>query len=97
MHGKEYSKSFPATGLDRPLGFQEVEAPEFLNNRQMKVVMLSALCTSHLYHQEGFLALINSIVFAINLRDMYCKKSGYSRTYFTVSHMTQQTNIYIRI
>jgi hypothetical protein len=27
------SKSFPATGLDRPLGFQEVEAPEFLDNR----------------------------------------------------------------
>jgi hypothetical protein len=32
------SKSFPATGLDRPLGFLEVEAPEFLGNRHMKVV-----------------------------------------------------------
>jgi hypothetical protein len=36
---------FPATGLDRPLGFQEVEAPEFLDNRHMKVVRLSALRT----------------------------------------------------
>jgi hypothetical protein len=25
--------NFPTTGLDRPLGFQEVEAPEFLDNR----------------------------------------------------------------
>jgi hypothetical protein len=30
-----------ATGLDRPLGFQEAEAPEFLVNRHMKVVRLS--------------------------------------------------------
>jgi hypothetical protein len=36
------SKSFPATGLDRPLGFLEVEAPEFLDNRHMKVVRLSS-------------------------------------------------------
>ena len=33
--------SFPATALDRPLVFQEVEAPEFLDNRHMKVVRLS--------------------------------------------------------
>ena len=31
-------KKFPATGLDRPLGFQEVEAPEFLDSRHMKMV-----------------------------------------------------------
>jgi hypothetical protein len=41
--------SNPITGLDRPLGFQEVEAPRFLDNRHMKVVKLSALCTSRLY------------------------------------------------
>jgi hypothetical protein len=52
-------KSFPATGLDRSLRFQEVEAPEFLDNRHMKVVRLSALGTGRLYLQEGFLVLIS--------------------------------------
>jgi hypothetical protein len=42
-------KSNPITGLDRPLGLQEVEAPRFLDNRHMKVVRLSALGTSRLY------------------------------------------------
>jgi hypothetical protein len=37
------------------LGFQEVEAPEFLDNRHRKVVRLSALRTGRLYPQEGFL------------------------------------------
>jgi hypothetical protein len=41
--------SNPVTGLDRPLGFQEVEAPRFLDNRHMKVVRLSALHTGCLY------------------------------------------------
>jgi len=35
--------SSPITGLDRPCGFQEVEAPRFQDNRYMKVVRLSAL------------------------------------------------------
>jgi hypothetical protein len=43
------SKSNPITGLDRPLGFQEVEAPRFLDSRHMKVVRLSALRTGRLY------------------------------------------------
>jgi hypothetical protein len=40
------------------LGFQEAEAPEFLDNWHMKVVK-SALRTSRLYPQEGFLVLIS--------------------------------------
>jgi hypothetical protein len=52
-------QSFPATGLERPLGFQEVEATEFLDNRHMKVVRLSDLGTGRLYLQERFLVLIS--------------------------------------
>jgi len=37
------------TGLNRPWGFQEVEAPKFQDNRHMKVVKLSALHTGRLY------------------------------------------------
>jgi hypothetical protein len=33
---------------DRPLGFQEVEAPEFLDNWPLKMVTLSALRTGRL-------------------------------------------------
>jgi hypothetical protein len=38
-------KSSPITGLDRLRGFQEVEAPRFLDNHHMKVVRFSAIRT----------------------------------------------------
>jgi hypothetical protein len=39
----------PITGLDRPFGFQEVEASRFLDSRYMKVVRLSAVRTGRRY------------------------------------------------
>jgi hypothetical protein len=45
--------SNPITGLDRPLGLQEVETPRFLDNRHMKVLRLSTLRTGCLYPPEN--------------------------------------------
>jgi len=53
-----WGKAIPLC-LDRPWGFQEDEAPRFQDNQHMKVVRLSALCTSRLYQQETFLVLIS--------------------------------------
>jgi hypothetical protein len=47
--GYNYVVSNPITGLDRPLGLHEVEAPRFLDNQHMKMVRLSALLTGRLY------------------------------------------------
>ena len=43
------SGSNPITGLDRTWGFQEFEAPRLQDNRNMKVVSLSALRIGRLY------------------------------------------------
>ena len=45
----KWIKSNPITGLDRPWGFQQVEAPRFQDNRHMKMISLSALRTGRLY------------------------------------------------
>ena len=47
------------TDLDRPLGFQQFEAPRFLDNRHMKMVRLSALAPAAFTPQKILLVLIS--------------------------------------
>jgi hypothetical protein len=49
------SRYRPWTG---PWGSRRLRFLEFLDNRHMKVVRLSALCNVRLYPQEGFLVLV---------------------------------------
>jgi hypothetical protein len=51
LRKKRGNLSIPFKGLNKPWGFQEVEATRFQDNRHMKVVSLSALNTGHLYPQ----------------------------------------------
>ena len=46
---KTNKSSYRITGLDRPLGLQEVEAPRFVDNRHINVLSLSALRPGRLY------------------------------------------------
>jgi len=55
--------------LDRPCGFQEVEAPKFQDNRHMKLVGLSVLHTGRLYPQEIIKYITFSWQFAVNTVD----------------------------
>jgi hypothetical protein len=42
-------KAIPDQVYYRPIGFQESEAPRFLDNGHMNVVRLSVLITDHIY------------------------------------------------
>jgi hypothetical protein len=59
LYFNRHKKSNPITGLDKPLGFQEFEAPRFLDSRHINVIRLSDLGTGHLYPQKIFLVLIS--------------------------------------
>jgi len=52
-------KGNPITGLDRPTGLQEVEAPRFLDIRHMKVVRFQPHAPAALTAQEIPIALIS--------------------------------------
>ena len=52
-------KSNPCTCLERPWGFQEVEASRFQDSRHIKVARLSALHTGRLHRQLIFLVLVS--------------------------------------
>jgi hypothetical protein len=55
-----YPQSNPITGLDKPWGFQEVEAPRFQYNQHMKVVkFVSTYAPAVFTSQEIFLVFIS--------------------------------------
>jgi hypothetical protein len=50
-------KGTPVKAHYRPIGFQEVEAPRFLDRWHMKVVRVSAIHTGSLYAPEIFISV----------------------------------------
>ena len=70
LHLKSYShlndtsngkgKAIHVQAYYKPTGFQEFEAPTFLDNRHTKVVRLSVLRTGRLYPKEIFMVLISA-------------------------------------
>ena len=59
LHIYKTGEAIPVRTYCRPRQFQEVKAPWFQDNRHMKVVRLSALCTGRIYPQEILLVLIS--------------------------------------
>jgi hypothetical protein len=56
---KVKGKAFPVRAYIDPQGCRRLRLPEFLENRNMKVARLSALCTCCLYSQEVSLIFIS--------------------------------------
>ena len=52
---KQKGQAIPVQAYYRPLGFQEAEAPRYLDSRHMKVVRLSGLRTGRLYSPGNIL------------------------------------------
>ena len=56
---KNLDKAVTTQAFYRPIRFQEVEAPIFVDSWHLKVIRLSALFTSCLYRQAVFLVIIS--------------------------------------
>jgi hypothetical protein len=79
-------KAFPRQAWTGPLVFQEAEAAQFLDNRHMMVLRLSASCTSRLYLQEQISWESKKVT--ENASDIYIYKCGLELRYFTVIFVT---------
>jgi hypothetical protein len=84
LKGKRREKQ----SLDRPWGFQEVEAPEFQDSRHMKVVRLSALRNGRLY----FLGDIPDTRFRYRLSVLQgqCATGRMNNAYDTIGNRTRE-------